>query len=118
MTPGMLKALVLPPAFAGDGIGKVAKQSRPKGKALKSACQEEPFDLFRRLFYVAGFLPPDGGAKQLCQRGNAELVFGSGAISLDGFQAQIQIAGNLRRRAALAEQLKNFQFAVTQTFYR
>ena len=118
MTPGMCEALVVLPAFAVDGIGKVAKQSRPNGDALKSACQEEPFDLFRRLFYVAGFLPPNGGAKQLSQRGNAELVFGSGAISLDGFQTQIQISGNFRRRAALAEQLKNFQFAVAQTFYR
>ena len=70
------------------------------------------------LFYVASFLPPDGGAKQLSQRGNAELFFGSGAVSLDSFQTQIQISGNFRRRAALAEQLKNFQFAVTQTFYR
>jgi hypothetical protein len=118
MTPGMCEALVVLPAFAGHDIGKVAKQSRPKGKALKSACQEEPRDLFRHLFYVAGFLPPDGGTKQLSQGGNAELFFGSGAVSLDGFQTQIQIAGNFRRRAALTEQLKNFKFAVTQTFYR
>jgi hypothetical protein len=76
------------------------------------------FDPFRGLFYVAGFFPPDGGAKQLSQRGDPELVFGSGAVSLDGFQTQIQVAGNFRWRAALAEQLKNFQFAVTQTFYR
>src|SRR5882724_3628090 len=71
--------------------------------------------LCRRLFYVAGIVPSDGGAKQLCQRGNAELFLGSGAVSLDGFETQIQIAGNFRRRAALAEQLKNFKFAVTQT---
>ena len=67
---------------------------------------------------MAGIVPSDGGAKQLSQRGNAELFFRSGAVRLNGFQAQIQIAGNFRRRAALAEELKNFQFAVTQTFYR
>ena len=92
---------------------------------LTDICQARPyigirFDLTKQigLFYVPGFVPPDGSAKQLSQRGNAELVFRSGAVSLDGFQTQIQIARNFRRRAALAEQLKNFQFAVTQTFYR
>jgi len=35
-------------------------------------------DLFRRLLYVAGIVPSAGGAKQLSQRGNAELFFRSG----------------------------------------
>ena len=39
---GYVKVLVVLQAFAVDAIGKVAKQGRPKGKALKSACQEKP----------------------------------------------------------------------------
>src|SRR6266436_2060455 len=93
------------------------KRSRPKGQGIGTSVSGRTFDLSRCLFYAAGIVPSDGGAKQLGQRGNAELVFGSGAVSLNGFQTQIQISGNFRRCAALAEQLKNFQFAVTQTFY-
>ena len=55
------------------------------------------------LFYVTGIVPLDRGAKQLSQRSNAELFFRSGAVRLDGFQTKIQIPGNLRRAAALAE---------------
>jgi hypothetical protein len=83
MTPGMLKSLLHFPGFAVDPTGKEAKQSRPNGKALESAAQS--LDLVRRLFYATGIIPSDGGAKQLSQRGNAELVFGSGAVSLNGF---------------------------------
>src|SRR5512132_4467876 len=115
---GYVEGFVAFPAFAVGATAKEAKRSRPKGKALESAWEEEPFDLFRRLFCVAGIVPSDGGAKQLSQRGDAELFFRSGAVSLNRFQTEIQISGNFRRRAALAEQLKNFQFAVTQTFYR
>jgi len=63
-------------------------------------------DLFRRLFYVPSIVPSNGRARQLSQGRNAELFFRSGAVSLDSFQTQIQISGNFRRGAALAEQLK------------
>jgi hypothetical protein len=82
MTLGILKSLDFP-GFAVDATGKEAKQSRPNGKALESAGQR--LDLFRRSFYATGIIPSDGGAKQLSQRGNAELAFGSGAVSLNGF---------------------------------
>src|SRR5215203_559235 len=70
------------------------------------------------LFYMAGIIPSNGRTKQLSQRGKPELLFCSRAVSLDGFETQIQITGNFGRSATPAEQLKNFQFAIAQTFHR
>jgi len=117
MTSEMLDAL-LHPCLRSRCQRKGSKAEPTKGQGIGISVPRRTFDLFRRLFYAAGIVPSDGGAEQLSQRGNAELFFRSGAVRLNGFQTQIQISGNFRRRAALAEQLKNFQFAVTQTFYR
>ena len=117
MTSDMLEALLHSPP--SQSMPEERSKAEPtKGQGIGISVPGRTFDLFRRLFYAAGIVPSDGSAEQLSQRGNAELFFRSGAISLNGFQTQIQIAGNFRRRAALAEQLKNFQFAVAQTFYR
>jgi len=85
------RALLL--ARAGAAIRKEVKLRRRDAKAAKQIVKKGP-DLCGRLFYVAGVVPSDGGAKQLRQRGNAELFFRSSAISLNSFEAQIQIAGN------------------------
>ena len=77
---------------AGAAIRKEVKLRRRNAKAAKQIVTKGP-ELCGRLFYVAGVVPPDGGAKQLRQRGNAELFFRSSAISLNSFEAQIQIAG-------------------------
>ncbi len=47
---GYVEVLVAFPAFAVGARGKEAKQSRPKGKALESACQEEPSICFAAYF--------------------------------------------------------------------
>ena len=85
------RALLL--ARAGAAIRKEVKLRRWDVKAAKQIVKNDP-DLCGRLFYVAGVVPPDGSAKQLRQRGNAELFFRSSAIRLNSFEAQIQIAGN------------------------
>jgi hypothetical protein len=47
---GYVKVVVAFSAFAVDATGKEAKQSRQKGKALESACQEEPSICFAAYF--------------------------------------------------------------------
>ena len=71
---------------AGAAIRKEVKLRRRDAKAAKQIVKNDP-DLSGRLFYVAGVVPPDGSAKQLRQRGNAELFFRSSAISLNSFEA-------------------------------
>ena len=78
---------------AGAAIRKEAKLRRRDAKAAKQIVKKGP-ELFGRLFCVAGVVPPDGSAKQLSQRGDAELFLRSGTVGLNGFQTQIQIAGN------------------------
>lgn len=107
MTPGMCKVLVVLSAFAVDAIGKVANRAEQRQGIEISV----PGRIFRSVSppnYVAGFLPSDGGAKQLSQRGNAELVFRSGAVSLNGCQTQIQIRDPERGYVAMVMMAEDF----------
>ena len=90
---GWLIGRVLLRGRAGAAIRKEVKLRRRDAKAAKQIVKKGP-GLCGCLFYVAGVVPPDGSAKQLSQRGNAELFLRSGTVGLNGFQTQIQIAGN------------------------
>ena len=94
MIPGMVKSPRYIPGRRSRCYRKGSKADRVRGQGIGSRVPRGSCDLFRRLFYVAGIVPANGGAKQLSQRGNAELFFRSGAVSLDGFETQIQIAGD------------------------
>ena len=58
-------------------------------------------------------LPTEWPRATFTQRVHAELFFRPGAVCLHCFQAQMQVAGDLRRSAALAEKAKDLQFAIT-----
>jgi hypothetical protein len=85
LTSDILEALLH--SGSSQSLPEEKKQAEPtKGQGIRIRVPRRTFDLFRRLFCVAGVVPPDGGAKQLSQRGNAELFFRSGAVRLNGFQ--------------------------------
>src|SRR5271156_5985991 len=58
------------------------------------------------------FLPADGFAHQFVDVGQVELFLDAGGIALDGFEADMQVLGNLPRAVAGAQQLKDLQFPV------
>jgi hypothetical protein len=52
---------------AVDGHRKRRKAELANMQGIGISVPGRTFDLFRRLFYVAGIVPSDGGAKQLSQ---------------------------------------------------
>ena len=68
MTPGYVKPLVAFPAFAVDAR-KRSKAEPIKVQGIGMSVLKRTFDPSPRLFYAAGIIPSDGGAKQLSQRG-------------------------------------------------
>lgn len=67
----------------------------------------------RGSLYVSGVFPANGCSKQFAKRVDAKFLLCACAVSLHSFQTQMQILGNLRGSAPLAEEPEYFQLAVT-----
>jgi hypothetical protein len=63
--------------------------------------------------YVSRIFPANCGAEKFAQRANPKLFLRARAVSLHGFQTQMQILGNLRGRASLSKEPEYFQLAIT-----
>jgi hypothetical protein len=54
--------------------------------AQTGVCNRKLLSFFGFLFYVTGIVPSDGCVKQLSKGSNAEFLFRSSAVGLNGFQ--------------------------------
>jgi hypothetical protein len=63
---------------------------------------------------ILRFIPPDCVADQLTSAGQIELSSHIRPVDLDGFDAQVQMFGNIPRWLALAQHLKHLEFAIGQ----